>query len=536
MRVRWPWVVTIALILPISLQAQTPASNDFELNEATVEQLQQWMSSGRYTSRRLVDLYLDRIAAIDKSGPTLQSVIELNPDARSIADELDRERQMKGPRGPLHGIPVLVKDNIDTADKMATSAGSLALEHSIAAEDAFVVRQLRTAGVVIVGKTNLSEWANFRSTNSTSGWSARGGQVKNPYALDRNPCGSSSGTAAAIAANLAVAGVGTETDGSIVCPSAVNALVGIKPTVGLVSRSGIIPISHSQDTAGPIARTVADAALLLTAMTGRDPRDATIARAPHPVANYNDALDTDALKGARIGVARKRYFGYSAGTDELVEDAIRTMKAHGAIVVDPADIATAAQIDDCEKEVLLFEFKSDLNKYLGALPPSVPVHSLKELIAFDEREAARELAYFGQDLFIAAQRKGPLSSPAYKKALATCRTRARTRGIDAVMTKHRLDALIAPTTSPAWPTDLINGDHFTGASSTPAAVAGYPSITVPVGAVHGLPVGMAFIGRAWSEAKLIGLAYAFEQATKARRAPAFLPTVGLPDRADSREP
>jgi amidase len=527
MRVRPLSLVAVALILPVSFQAQTPASDNFELSEATVEQLQQWMSSGRYTSRRLVDLYLDRIAAIDKSGPMLQSVIELNPDARSIADDLDRERQMKGPRGPLHGIPILIKDNIDTGDKMATSAGSLALEHSIAAEDAFVVRQLRAAGVVILGKTNLSEWANFRSTKSTSGWSARGGQVKNPYALDRNPCGSSSGTAAAIAANLAAVGLGTETDGSIVCPSAVNALVGMKPTVGLVSRSGIIPISHSQDTAGPMTRTVADAAVLLTAMAGRDPRDATTDRAPHSAANYSDALNAGALKGARIGVARNRYFGYSAGADQLVEDAIRTMKAHGAIIVDPADIATAAQLDDCEKQVLLFEFKSDLNNYFGALPPSVPVHSLKELIAFNEREAARELPYFGQDLFIAAQRKGPLSSPAYKKALATCRRRARTRGIDAVMARHRLDALIAPTTSPAWPIDLINGDHFTGASSTPAAVAGYPSITVPVGAMHGLPLGMAFIGRAWSESKLIGLAYAFEQATKVRRAPTFVPTVGL---------
>jgi amidase len=527
MRVRPPWLVAVVLILPVSFQAQTQVSDNFELNEATVEQLQQWMSSGRYTSRRLVDLYLDRIAAIDKSGPTLQSVIELNPDARSIADDLDRERQTKGPRGPLHGIPILIKDNIDTGDKMATSAGSLALEHSIAAEDAFVVRQLRAAGVVILGKTNLSEWANFRSTKSTSGWSARGGQVKNPYALDRNPCGSSSGTGAAIAANLAALGVGTETDGSIVCPSAVNGLVGMKPTVGLVSRSGIIPISHSQDTAGPMTRTVADTAVLLSAMASRDSRDAATDQAPRPVPNYSDALNAGALKGARIGVARKRYFGYSAGADQLVEDAIRTMKAQGAIIVDPADIATATQLDDCEKQVLLFEFKSDLNNYLGALPPPVPVHSLNELIAFNEREAARELPYFGQDLFIAAQHKGPLSSPAYKKALATCRTRARTRGIDAVMSQHRLDALVAPTTSPAWPIDLINGDHFTGSSSTPAAVAGYPSITVPVGAVRGMPVGMAFIGRAWSEAKLIGLAYAFEQATKMRRAPTFVPTVGL---------
>jgi amidase len=503
--------------------AQAPAP--FELDEATVTQLQQWMQAGKYTSRQLVDLYIDRIGRIDSSGPALRSVIELNPDARSIADALDAERKGIGPRGPLHGIPVLIKDNIDTGDKMMTTAGSLALEGSIAARDAFIVERLRAAGAVILGKTNLSEWANFRSNKSTSGWSGRGGLVKSPYALDRNACGSSSGTGVAVAANLTAVGVGTETDGSIVCPSSVSGLVGIKPTVGLLSRSGIIPISHTQDTAGPMTRTVADAAVLLGAMTGVDTRDpATKGSAGH-VSDYTKALDANALKGARIGVARKRYFGYSPVTDTLIDAAIAEMKARGAVIVDPADIPTAGRLDDCELEVLLYEFKADLNKYLGALAPSARVHSLQELISFNEREKAREMPFFGQELLLMAQKKGPLTSPAYLKSLATCRSRARELGIDAVMTQLKLDALVAPTGSPTWPTDLLNGDHFLGASSTPAAVAGYPSITVPAGAVRGLPVGLSFIGRRWSEAKLIGLAYAYEQATHHRQPPKFLATV-----------
>jgi amidase len=378
---------------------------------------------------------------------------------------------------------------------------------------------------VLLGKTNLSEWANFRSTASTSGWSARGGQVKNPYVLDRNACGSSSGTGAAIAANLAAVGVGTETDGSIMCPSGVSALVGIKPTVGLVSRAGIIPIAHSQDTAGPMARSVADAAVLLEAIAGVDPRDGFTKQSARHTGGYAKSLDPDALRGARIGVARKRYFGYSAATDRLVDAAIAELKARGATIVDPADIPTAAQMDECELEVLLYEFKADLNKYLATLPPSVAVRSLKDVIAFNERERAREMPYFGQELFVKAEKKGPVTSPAYLKARATCRARARIRGIDAVMTRLRLDAIVAPTGSPAWPIDLVNGDHFLGASSTPAAVAGYPSVTVPAGQAFGLPVGISFIGRAWSEPKLIALAYAYEQATKHRRPPAFLPTV-----------
>jgi amidase len=515
-------LLLVAAVRALAAPQTTPPP--FELEELTVEQLQQAMQSGRYTARRLVDLYLGRIKAIDRSGPTLRSVIEINPDAGAIADALDAERKTKGPRGPLHGIPILIKDNIDTGDRMMTTAGSLALEGSIAAHDAFVVERLRAAGVVLLGKTNLSEWANIRSTKSTSGWSARGGQVKNPYVLDRNACGSSSGTGAAVAANLSAVGVGTETDGSIVCPSSVSGLVGIKPTVGLVGRSGIIPISHSQDTAGPMARTVADAAALLTAMTGVDPRDVMTKRSIGRASDYTTALDANALNGARIGVARKKYFGYSPATDRVIDAAIEEMKKRGATVVDPADISTADGFDDCELEILLSELKADLNAYLGALGPSAKVHSLEELIAFNEREKTREMPYFGQELFISAQKKGPLTSSAYRQALTTCQTRARAQGIDAVLTRNRLDAIVAPTGGPAWPIDVINGDHFLGASSTPAAVAGYPSITVPAGEVYGLPVGLSFIGRAWSEARLIALAYAFEQATHHRRPPKFLPT------------
>lgn len=518
-------ICALLALIPLTVIAQPSKPAAFELDEMTVAQLQDAMASGRYTARRLVDLYLQRIEAIDRTGPALRSVIEVNPDAGSIADALDAERTAKGPRGPLHGIPVLIKDNIDTADRMSTSAGSLALEGSIAARDAFVVSRLRTAGAVILGKTNLSEWANFRSTKSASGWSARGGQVRNPYVLDRNACGSSSGTGAAIAANLGAIGIGTETDGSIVCPSNASALVGLKPTIGLVSRSGIIPISHTQDTAGPMTRTVADAAMLLTAMTGADPRDTATARAPRATVDYSKALNANALKGARIGVPRARFFGYSPSADRLANAAIATLKAQGAVIVDPADIPTAARLDECEFDILLYEFKDGLNAYLKQLGPKAKVRSLEELIAFNEREKDREMPFFGQEIFLMAQKKGALTSPAYRKALAGCSRMSRTQGIDAVMTKHRLDALVAPTGSPAWPIDPVNGDHFLGASSTPAAVAGYPNITVPAGFAYGLPVGISFIGVPWSEAKLLSFAYAYEQATRHRRPPEFLPTL-----------
>jgi len=520
----FPLLLIASVSITTRFNAQSPAA--FPLEEATIAQLQEAMSAGQYTSRRLVELYTERINAIDRDGPTLRAVIELNPDALSIADALDAERKSGRVRGPLHGIPILIKDNIDTGDRMMTTAGSLALEGGPAPRDAFIATRIRAAGAVILGKTNLSEWANFRSTKSTSGWSARGGQVKNPYALDRNPCGSSSGTGAAIAANLSTIGIGTETDVSIVCPSGANGLVGIKPTIGLVSRTGIVPISHTQDTAGPMTRTVTDAAVLLGAMNGTDPADAaTVASNGKPRSDYTPELKLDGLKGARIGVARQRYFGYSQVTDTLVNQAIADMKAQGATIVDPADIPTAARLDDCEFDILLYEFKADLNKYLASRGPSARVHSLNEVIAFNTREREREMPYFGQEILVRAEKKGPLTSTEYRKALTTCRARSRTLGIDAVMTRLRLDAIVAPTGSPAWPTDLINGDHFVGASSTPAAVAGYPSITVPAGFVHGLPVGVSFIGRPWTETTLIRLAYAYEQATKHRKPPTLVQTV-----------
>ena len=499
----------------------------FELDELTIANLQAGMSSGKYSARSLTEKYLDRINDIDRRGPAINSVIELNPDAESIAAEMDRERKAGRVRGPLHGIPVLIKDNVDTHDRMMTTAGSLALLGSIPSQDATVAKKLREAGAVIIGKTNLSEWANFRSSHSSSGWSGRGGQTKNPYVLDRNPCGSSSGTGAAIAANLAAAGVGTETDGSVVCPSNACSLVGIKPTLGMVSRTGIIPIAHSQDTAGPMCRTVTDAAILLAAMSGMDPRDPVTETMPLQALNgYSKFLDPNGLRGARIGVQRKSH-GFNDAVDKLMHDSIDVLKRLGAIVIDPADIPTQGKFDDSEFEVLLYEFKADLNKYLASLGPSAPVKSLKDVIDFNEKNRARELRYFGQDIMIKAQAKGPLTERKYRLALAKNHRLTRTEGIDAVMTKHRLDAIVAPTGGPPWPTDLVNGDHFTGGYSSASAVAGYPHITVPAGYVFGLPVGISFFGRAWSEPKLIKYAYAFEQATKARRVPKFLETAKL---------
>jgi amidase len=542
-------LVIVALVFSLSLSArpggqtrgQTAGLTAFELDEATVADLQERMRSGRETARSIAEKYLGRIDAIDRSGPALHSVIETNPDALAIADRLDSERRAGRVRGPLHGIPVLIKDNIATADRMMTTAGSMALAGVTPPKDAFIVTRLREAGAVLLGKTNLSEWANFRSTHSTSGWSGRGGLAKNPYALDRNTSGSSSGSGAAIAANLAAIAVGTETDGSIVSPANTNGLVGIKPTLGLLSRAGIVPIAHSQDTAGPMTRTVADAALLLAAMAGSDPDDAATApvagarlrpgpaRRP-PTPDYAAALDAGGLKGARIGVVRNRLFGSNVAADRIAEQAIADMKKAGAIVVDPANIPTLGQFDDTEFEVLLYEFKADLRQYLTALGPASPVHSLADVIAFNEAHAAEELPYFGQELMTMAEQKGPLTEAKYVAALAKNHRLSRAMGIDAVMTAHALDALVAPTGGPAWLSDLVNGDSGTAAipgPSTVTSVAGYPHITVPAGFFRGLPVGISFFGRAWSEATLIKLAYAYEQATKHRRPPTFAPTADL---------
>jgi len=497
----------------------------FELDEITIPELQDGMKSGKFTARSLVEKYAVRIGEIDKSGPAVNAIIEMNPDALAIADALDQERKAKGPRSMLHGIPVLIKDNIDTADRMMTTAGSLALVGSKPAKDSFVAQRLRTAGAVILGKTNLSEWANIRSSHSTSGWSGRGGLTKNPYALDRNPCGSSSGTGAGISANLAAVGIGTETDGSIVCPSSSNGLAGIKPTVGLVSRGGIIPISHSQDGAGPMCRTVRDAAILLGALTGVDTDDAATAASAGKAQNdYAQYCDPNGLKGARIGVARK-YFGFSDAVDALMEASLAAMKHQGATLVDPADIETLGKFDESELLVFMYELKADLNAYLARLSPGAPVRTLQEIIDFNDRNRQKEMPYFGQDLFLKAQAKGPLTDKAYVDALAKNHQLARTEGIDALMDKHQLDAIVAPTGGPAWLTDLVNGDHVAGGSSNAAAVAGYPNINVTAGFLSGLPVGISFFGRAWSEPTLIKLAYSFEQATKARQAPRFLPTI-----------
>lgn len=496
------------------------AAAPFDLAEASVADLQSAMQSGALTSRSIAQRYLDRMDAIDRTGPALNAVIERNPDALDSADALDRERRDKGPRGPLHGIPVLLKDNIDTGDRMHTTAGSLALADHLAARDAFVVARLRAAGCVVLGKTNLSEWANFRGARSTSGWSARGGQTRNPYALDRNTSGSSAGSAAAAAANLCAITVGTETDGSIVSPSSICGLVGIKPTVGLVSRTGIIPIAHSQDTAGPMTRSVADAAVLLTAMAGVDPADRATRAGTGKAADYAASLDPAGLRGARIGVARQ-YFGVNDRVDRVVEDAIAAMKGAGAVIVDPVLVPNHDKLDADEYEVLLYEFKADLDAYLGALPPGAQVRSLADVIAFNARHAAAEMPYFGQERMLEAAKKGPLTDAKYRTALARGQRSSRVQGIDATLKAHRLDALVAPTGSPAWTTDYVNGDHFSGGCSQMPAVSGYPHVTVPAGFVFGLPVGVSFIGTAWSEARLIRYAYAFEQATKARRPPSF---------------
>jgi len=508
---------------------QTPSSpgpnrvGDLPLEELTIEQIQGAFANGRMTAESLSLAYLERIRALDSK--TVNAVIEVNPDALQIAAALDAERKVKGPRGPLHGVPVLIKDNIDTADKMMTTAGSLALIGSIAGQDSAVAARLRVAGAVILGKTNLSEWANFRSNHSISGWSGRGGQTRNPFALDRNPSGSSAGTGAGISANFAAVGVGTETDGSIVSPSSCNGLVGIKPTVGLIARSGIIPISHTQDTAGPMARTVRDAAILLGALGGPDPRDpASATAAPHAQADYTKFLDAGGLRGARLGIARK-FFGQSPLGDQIMEEAIAALKQAGALIIDPADLPSHGKFGDAELDVLLYEFKYGLNKYLEATAPTNKVRTLTDLIAFNSANASRELTYFEQDTLEIADKKGPLTDKAYLDALEKCRKLSRDEGIDAALKQNNLDAIVAMTNGPACYIDVVNRDSDTGGCSQPAAVAGYPHITVPAGYARGLPVGISFFGAAWSEPKLIQFAYSYEQATKVRRAPAFSSTI-----------
>lgn len=519
--------VLAAVYLPGCQSAPSNADGSsvaFDVEEKTIAEIQTAMENGSLTARNLAGLYLKRIEEIDRNGPTLNSVIETNPDALTIAEALDAERKSKGSRGPLHGIPVLIKDNIDTADKMHTSAGSLALANSRPSKDAFLVQRLREAGAVILGKTNLSEWANFRSTRSSSGWSSRGGQTHNPYVLDRSPCGSSSGSGVAVAANLCAVAVGTETDGSIICPSTMCGIVGIKPTLGLVSRSGIIPISHSQDTAGPMARTVTDAAILLNALTGHDPADA--ASQQRAAVDYTQSLDARGLNGARLGVARYA-MGVHEKVDAAMEEAFEILKKQGATLVD-LDKLSPESFGDEEFEVLLYEFKADMNAYLASLGENASAKSLEDLIALNEKNRDKSMPYFGQEIFEMAQKKGDLSEKVYMDALAKSKRLAGAEGIDAALKQHQLDAIVAPSDALPWSIDLVNGDNYLmggKASYSPAAVAGYPNITVPAGFAHELPIGISFYGAAFSEPVLIKLAYAFEQASKMRRSPKFLPTV-----------
>ena len=494
----------------------------FELEEVTITELGRQMAAGERTSAEITRLYLDRIEALDRQGPTLRSVIETNPEALEIAGRFDRERAAGDVRGPLHGIPILLKDNIATADRTTTTAGSLALEGSIPQQDAFVAAQLRRAGAVLLGKANLSEWANFRSNRSSSGWSARGGQCRNPYVLGRNPCGSSSGSGAATSANLCAAAIGTETDGSIICPSSANGLVGIKPTVGLVGRTGIVPISAVQDTAGPMARTVADAAALLSGMTGRDSRDAATAASPAPtdLTRHLGEPGASDLSGLRIGVGRQ-FFDRDSRVDEVMEEAIEVLGSLGAQIVDPVEIAHRGEVGRHEYEAMLYEFKAGLNAYLAELGDGAPVASLADVIAFNEANAEREMPFFGQEILIEAEGKGPLTEAAYQAARGTANRLSRDEGLDAALAEHRLDAILGPSGGPAWVTDLVHGDHFSVGSSGAAAVAGYPNVTVPAGTVHGLPVGVSLFGAAWSEPTLIRIAWAFEQAAPHRQPPRF---------------
>ena len=508
---------------------ETPwwVGSEFELEEATLAELSESLASGARTSAEVTRLYVERIDALDRIGPRLRSIIEVNPEAEQIAELLDIERRAGRLRGPLHGVPVVVKDNIDTADGMTTTAGSLALEGHVAAQDSHVVARLREAGAIILAKANLSEWANFRSTRSSSGWSARGGQCANAFAVDRNPCGSSSGSAAAVSANFCAAALGTETNGSVVCPSSVNGIVGLKPTVGLLSRAGIIPIAEAQDTAGPMTRTVRDAAVLLGALAGPDPRDpATAEAARFAGTDYTSFLDADGLRGARIGVERS-YFGNEPAVDDLMEGAIQVMAAAGATIVDPTLLATRQRIGPPSYRVLLHEFKAGLERYLEAAGRPNGMATLADVIAFNEANAEREMPWFGQEIFEQAVQLGGLETPEYLEALEAMRRLSRAEGIDALMEEHHLDAIVAPTTRAAWKTDLVNGDMSSAGASSPAAIAGYPSITVPNGYIFGLPVGILFFGRAWSEGTLLRLAYAYEQATRHRKPARLLPTLDL---------
>lgn len=496
-----------------------------EFHEISLGELSEGLANGRWTSRAIVEWYLDAIERIDRDGPELNSILEVNPEALAIADALDAERKAKGPRSPLHGVPILLKDNIGTADKLHTSAGSLALATSVAPRDAFVVERLRAAGCLMLGKSNMSEWAAARGRGAIGGWSARGSITRNPYALDRSAGGSSSGTAAAVSANLAPAALGTETMGSIMSPSAICGIVGLKPTVGLVSRAGIIPVSATHDSVGPMTRTVRDAAILLSLIAGRDPRDATTADAAEYAAkDYTSFLDPEGLRGARIGVARN-LFGASVVADRVIELALDTMAAAGAVIVDPADLDSAEGIWAFDAEVLSYELKAGLDAYFASLGPSSPVKSLRDLIAFNARNSDRELIWFGQETLQYAESKGPLTSPEYQRMLQLVRQLARAQGIDATLQQYKLDAIVAPTDSPAWLIDVLLGDNAVQGSYVVAAAAGYPSITVPAGDVAGLPVGMLFMGSAYSEGTLLRLAYAFEQRVRARRAPTFLPSI-----------
>jgi len=501
-----------------------PSTSSLDVVELSAVEARERMTSGAFTSEALTRAYLDRIAKVDDDGPKLDSVIELNPKAIAEAQALDAERKAGMIRGPMHGIPVLIKDNVDVAG-MVNSAGSLALAENRPATDAFMVQRLRDAGAVILGKTNLSEWANFRSTRSSSGWSSRGGQTKNPYVLDRNPCGSSSGTGASIAASLAAVGVGTETDGSIICPASVNGLAGLKPTVGLVSRSGIIPISISQDTAGPMARSVADVAMLLSAMAGVDSADPSGPVATGKIAtDYTTFLKNDALAGKRFGLVRQA-MGYHPDVDAATMTAVEAIKKAGGEVVD-VRIPTYNQWNDAEFSVLLYEFKDGLNAYLAKAKS--PHASLEALIAWNKANAKAAMPIFGQEIFEQAQAKGPVTEPEYIKARDSARRLAGKDGLIATLDKEKLDGLIAPSLSPAWPTDHVLGDHFVGAGYGMAAVAGTPSLTVPIGDSHGLPLGVTLMGRPYAEGELIGFGFALEQATKARRPPQYTPTLTSP--------